>query len=131
MMKDVVLNTALRVEKEVTEDLLAQSVGSGDVSVFATPMMVALMEEAASKCLAQFLDEGETSVGTHISTSHSAATPCGMKVHAVAKIIEVDGRKVSFAIKAHDEAEEIGTATHQRFVVAKEKFEQRADAKRR
>ena len=80
-------------------------------------------------CLAQFLDEGETSVGTAISTTHSAATPCGMKIKAEAKIIAVNGRKVDFEIIACDEVGEIGKATHSRFVVFSEKFQAKTDSK--
>ncbi len=126
-MPEIKLNHTFKVEKVVTEDLLACSVGSGDVNVFATPMMIALMEESASKALAEFLEEGQTSVGINISSSHVAATPCGMGVNAVAKIVNIDGKKISFMIEAFDEVGLIGSATHERFIVNKEKFEEKAN----
>ncbi|WP_040197935.1 thioesterase family protein [Candidatus Soleaferrea massiliensis] len=119
------------METTVTEKLLAKNVGSGDVSVFATPMMIALMENTASKCAAQTLDEGMTTVGTSICVSHSAATPAGMKVRCEAIITEVDGRKITFHVAAFDEAGLIGEGTHTRVVVSRERFDQKAAAKLR
>ncbi|MEG1028213.1 MAG: thioesterase family protein, partial [Oscillospiraceae bacterium] len=111
-------------EKEITvkESMLASSVGSGFVSVYATPMMIALMEEVSSKCLQQFLDMDMTSVGTEISVSHLSPTPRGMKVTASATITAVNGRMVTFAVKAKDEIGLIGEGTHQRVIVNAEKF---------
>ena len=98
----------------------------GDVPVFATPMMMALMEGAAAQCLAQFLEEGKTSVGGNISSSHVSATPVGMEVRAVATITEVDGKKVKFAIEAYDEAGLIGKGEHLRIIVTRDRFVQGA-----
>ena len=128
-MKEIILNTKFQEEIVVTKDMLACQVGSGLVSVYATPMMIARMEHAAAECLSQFLDEGETSVGVMMNTTHDAATPCGMKVSVEAEIVNVDRKKVSFKIVAKDEKDVIGTATHDRFVVNKEKFESKAAAK--
>lgn len=128
-MKQVTINTTNTLELTVTPDLLAKAVGSGEVAVYATPMMIAAMEQAAATCLKPFLDEGETSVGISISTSHLAATPVGMKVTVTATIEQVDGKKVSFQIVANDEKDCIGKATHDRFVVNQERFEQRANSK--
>lgn len=128
-MKEIKLNAKFNEEIVVTEDMLACNVGSGIVSVYATPMMIARMEHAATECLNPFLDEGETSVGVMINTTHDAATPVGMKVFVEAEIVAVDRKKVSFKIVAKDEKDVIGTATHDRFVVNKEKFEARAAAK--
>lgn len=125
------INVGEKFEKEitVTDDLLAVNVGSGDVNVFATPMMLCLMEEVSAKCLEALLDDGMTSVGTSISSSHCAATPCGMKVRAIAEITEVDNRRVVFCIKAYDEAGLIGEGTHERFIVNREKFNLKAQSK--
>ena len=128
-MKEIQLNTTYEETIEVKESMLACNVGSGIVSVYATPMMIALMEHAAATCLNQFLDEGETSVGVMMNTTHDAATPCGMNVHVCAKIISVDRKKVSFEIIASDEKDIIGKATHDRFIVQKDKFEAKAQAK--
>ncbi|MGI5959039.1 MAG: thioesterase family protein [Massiliimalia sp.] len=128
-MKEITMHTTWKEETVVTENLLAKTVGSGDVAVYATPMMVALMEKAAAACLKPFLEEGETSVGILMNTTHAAATPCGMKVWAEAEIVEAEGRKVTFRVVARDEKEVIGEAHHQRFILAKEKFEQKAQNK--
>ena len=108
------VGASFELKTKVTEQNTALAVGSGDVPVFATPMMMALMEGAAAQCLAQFLEEGKTSVGGNISSSHVSATPVGMEVRAVATITEVDGKKVKFAIEAYDEAGLIGKGDHVR-----------------
>ena len=120
------VGTSFERKTRVTEEDTALAVGSGDVRVFATPMMMALMEGAAAQCLAQFLDEGKTSVGGNICSSHVAATPVGMEVRAVATITEVDGKKVKFSIEAYDEAGLIGKGEHLRIIVTKDRFEQGA-----
>ncbi len=114
----------------VTEENTALSVKSGTLPVFATPMMCALMEEAAATLLEEYLSDEETSVGISISVQHKAATPVGMKVRAVAEITGVDGRKVTFSVKAFDEKEEIGDGVHERFVVKKDKFLTKAESKK-
>ncbi len=106
------------VEKEDT----AQVVGSGDLLVYATPCMVALMEGAACESIAPFLAEGESSVGTKMNVDHLAATPVGMAVRAESEVTAVEGRKVTFAITAYDEAGEIGRAVHERVVIKAERF---------
>ncbi|WP_416325092.1 thioesterase family protein [[Eubacterium] hominis] len=128
-MKEIVLNTALDKELTVQENQLACKVGSGIVEVYATPMMIALMEQTACECLNPFLDEGETSVGVMMNTTHDAATPAGMKVFVHAEISAVDRKKVSFNITARDEVDVIATATHDRFIVKKDAFETKAKAK--
>lgn len=128
-MKTVEIGAAMTGSIVVTEDKLANSVGSGEVSVYATPMMIALMEQVSASCLKPFLEENETSVGTSIQTSHTAATPCGMTVSVTAVITGVEGRKVAFSVAAKDEKEMIGEAVHERFVVLKQKFEARAISK--
>lgn len=128
-MKEIKIGSVLTKEITVTDDLLACHVGSGIVRVYATPMMIALMENTACECLNQFLDEGETSVGVMMNTTHDAATPSGMKVSVTAEITNVDRKKVSFSIIAKDEKDIIGKASHDRFVVIKEKFESKAQSK--
>lgn len=128
-MKEVLLHTVWEKEITVNRDQLAKSVGSGEVAVYATPMMIALMEEVSAYCLKQFLDPEETSVGILMNTTHSAATPEGMKVKVTAEIIGVEGKKVTFSVKAVDESDIIGEAIHERFIVIKEKFENRAQSK--
>ncbi len=126
---EIVVGTTFKQEWTVTEDMLAKNMKSGAVSVFATPMMVALMESAASDCLQQFLEDGVISVGASISTSHLAATPVGMKVWAVAEITAVHGRQVDFKVTAYDDKEMIGEAVHSRVYLDKTRFEQKANSK--
>lgn len=128
-MNEIKIGEVFEKEIQVEDCHLACNVGSGDVEVYATPMMIALMEEVSAKCLQQFLDEDMTSVGTCISSSHLVATPKGMKVKAESKIVAVNGRKIGFEIKAFDDAGLIGEGTHERFILNREKFHEKAQAK--
>lgn len=107
---------------KVTLDKTAIAVGSGDLEVFATPMMVALMENAAMKVAAQYCGEGETTVGVKVEIVHTRATLIGGNVEANAVLREVEGRKLIFDVKATDDKGEIGSGVHERFIVNKEKF---------
>jgi predicted thioesterase len=104
----------------------AAAVGAGGVEVFATPMMIALMENAAWSAVADELDEGYVTVGTLINVHHVAATPIGQKVHATATLIEIDGRRLVFMVEASDERQKIGEGIHERFIVQLDKFLQKA-----
>ena len=125
------LQSGLNAEVEITisETETAVHLGSGSLAVYATPAMVALIENAAVRALEGYLLEGQTTVGSHMDVRHLAATPVGMKVRAHAELIEVDGRKLTFQIQAWDEAEKIGEANHVRYVVDAERFMAKADAK--
>ncbi len=101
---------------------VASAVGSGLVDVFATPMMIALVELTAARCLEKRLDAGVVSVGTHIDIAHSSATPIAMRVTALVTVAAVDGRKVDFDVVVNDEAGEVGRGRHTRFLVDREKF---------
>ena len=118
-----------RAEAAVTDTNTAAAVGSGSLPVFATPMMVALMEGAAVNALEGHLAEGETSVGTHMDISHDSATPVGIKVWAEAELIAIDGRALTFSVTAHDEAGPIGAGVHTRFLVQGERFLAKAGKK--
>lgn len=128
-MKELSIGSKYVSKATVDESRLAVNVGSGDLRVFATPMMAALMENAAACLLAQFLEEGETSVGTALDITHSAATPLRMEVTAEAVIASADGRRVDFEVVAFDEKGEIGRGRHTRFVVASEKFMAKVNSK--
>lgn len=117
-------------EITVTEDKLACTVGSGVARVFATPMMVALIEKTAAESVRPFLEEGQSTVGTLVNVSHVAATPSGMRVWADTELIEVDRRRLVFKVSACDECGLIGEGTHERFIVQTEKFQDKADAKK-
>ncbi len=114
---------------EVTLQNTAKSVGSGSLSVFATPSMIALMEKAAAECVQPLLEGGQTSVGTLMNVSHLSATPVGMKVTAKCTLSEIDGRRLCFDVEASDERGLIGKGTHERFIVNAEKFQQKANNK--
>jgi predicted thioesterase len=118
------LTPGLTAETEtiVTEDNTAERLGSGSVPVFGTPALVGLMESAAIEALAGRLPHGATSVGGHIDVHHLAPTPVGMRVRARAKLVKVDGRRLMFQIEAWDERKKIGEATHERFIVDRERF---------
>lgn len=109
-------------ETIVRETNTAIAMGSGSLHVFATPSMIALMEQAACNAVAACLDEESTSVGTLINITHDAATGMGKKVTATATLTAVEGRKLVFEITAADEDKQIGKGTHERFIVNKEKF---------
>jgi fluoroacetyl-CoA thioesterase len=106
----------------VTAAMTAAQVGSGLVAAFSTPMLVALMENAAVNALAGKLTEGQTSVGTRIDVQHLAATPVGASVHARATLTVVEGRRLTFEVEAWDDTEKIGQATHERFIIDRERF---------
>ena len=116
-------------ELTVTMDKTAAAVGSGLLDVFATPQMIALMEATASESVAPHLDEGSTSVGTLVNVSHVAATPVGMTVRCESELIEFEGRKLVFTVKAYDECGLIGEGSHERFIVFSEKFMAKTNAK--
>lgn len=109
-------------ETVVRETNTALAMGSGSLHVFATPGMIALMEQAACNAVAACLDEESTSVGTLVNVTHDAATGMGKAVTATATLVEVQGRKLIFEITAADEDKQIGKGTHERFIVNKEKF---------
>ena len=113
----------------VTESNTAKAVGSGLLPVYSTPSMIALLEMAACNAIADSLDEGTSSVGTLLNIKHLAATPIGMNVTATATLTEVDGRRLVFDIKVHDEVSLIGEGTHERFIVFSEKFVAKTNAK--
>ena len=114
----------------VTERDTADRLGSGSVPVFGTPALVGLMEGAAIQALAGHLPAGQTSVGGRIDVHHLAPTPVGMRVRARAELTKVEGRRLVFHVVAWDEVEQIGEATHERFIVNEERFVAKAKAKR-
>ncbi len=128
-MKEIQIGKKETYTHTITEDELASKVGSGEVDVYATPMMIALMEKSAAALIKEDLDMNETSVGIMIHTTHQAATPCHKTVTCQVQVIAVDRKKVTFEICARDEKDIIGMATHERMVVNKERFETRTKAK--
>ncbi len=116
-------------ETTVTEDLLAKNVGSGSVKVFATPMMISLIEKAAVLSVVPYLEDGQDSVGTLINVTHCSATPLGMKVWADTELVEIDRRRLVFKVAAYDERGLIGEGMHERFIINKAAFQAKADSK--
>ncbi len=115
---------------EVRVGNTAIEVGSGSVPVFATPMLVAIMENAAINAIAAHLPQGTSSVGTRVDCRHLAASPIGMKVTARAELVEVDRKRLLFQIEAFDEEEKVGEGQHERFLIDLEKFLGRSEEKK-
>ncbi|MCD8145349.1 MAG: thioesterase family protein [Oscillospiraceae bacterium] len=113
----------------VTEANSAKTMGSGTLDVFATPAMIALLERTCWVSVQEALEPGWGSVGISLNVEHSAPTPLGMTVTCDSELIEVDGRKLTFRVVLRDEAGEIGSGTHQRFLIQNEKFQAKANRK--
>ena len=116
-------------EQIVTPEMSAARVGSGLVDVFATPMLVALVEQTCYESVLPHLDEGQGTVGTLVNVSHTSATPIGMRVWCDSELVEVDRRRLVFRVKAFDEAGLIGEGTHERFVIDTARFMDKLKAK--
>jgi len=117
------------ISKQVTEPDLAVSMSSGALRVYATPAMIALMENCAASCVAPYLGGGMTTVGTAVDIKHVSATPPGHTVHCTAVLEEIDRRRLVFTVRAFDEAGLIGEGRHERFIVEPAKFLARAGDK--
>ncbi len=128
-MKEIISGISGTAELSVTEKELAVNIGSGSLEVFATPVMVMLMEKAACSCIAEFMENDETTVGTEMNVKHVSASPVGSEIKAEAELIEVNGREFTFNVKAYDNAGLIGEGIHKRFLVFGEKFTAKANAK--
>ena len=116
-------------EAVVTEALTARSMGSGELPVYATPAMIALVEETAWRSVAQELEPGQGTVGTKLDFAHLAATPVGRKVRCETTLTGIDRRRLVFSAEVFDEAGKIGEGTHERFIVDNERFLAKADAR--
>ncbi len=119
------------LERMVTEEVTAARIGSGLVKVFATPMMIALIEQTCYESVAPLLEAGQGTVGTLVNVTHSAATPVGMRVWCDSELVEVDRRRLVFEVKAYDECGLIGEGRHERFIIDSAKFQAKIDAKAR
>ncbi|MDD3654147.1 MAG: thioesterase family protein [Desulfotomaculaceae bacterium] len=118
-----------RTSVTVSNKNTAIAYGSGSVSVFATPALVALMEEAAVSAVNHLLEKDFTTVGTEINVKHLAATPVGMNVTATARLIEVDGKRLLFKVEARDDVDLVGTGVHERYIVREDSFIKRVVGK--
>ena len=126
------LETGIKGTKTVTvnEANTAKTMGSGTLDVFATPALIALMEETCWRSVADQLEDGCGTVGTLLEIRHTAPTPIGMDVTCESELVEVDGRRLVFTVQAHDAKGLIGEGRHERFVIQNEKFQVKANAKR-
>lgn len=129
-MKAIPVGTVGRHPLLVTPEVAIDFLGADEARVLSTPHMIAYMEWSARNAIVPFLDENEDSVGTIVNIRHLAATPVGMAVRFTATVVEVDDRRVTFRVEAHDERELVGEGTHERFVVNIPKFIARLAGKR-
>ena len=113
----------------VTHEQTAAHYGSGALEVFATPAMVALLEETAWRSVQPYLEEGQATVGTRVDIRHLAATPLGGKVTCESELVEVDRRRLVFKVEVFDEKTKVGEGIHERFVIQSDKFLAAARAK--
>ena len=115
---------------QVAEEHTAIHVGSGGSRVLATPWMIAFMERAAHRLLAENLPAGESSVGVLVDVRHLAPTPIGAAVRVQVEIVTLDGAQVTFYVQAWDQAEKIGEGHHQRVVINEARFLRRVEGKK-
>ncbi len=125
------LKTGIKNSKEmiVTKDLCANAWGSGGLSVYATPAMIALMEQTAWASVEPCMEEGRSTVGTHLDVAHLAASPVGARITCESELVEIDGRRLVFKVSASDDAGLIGEGMHERFIINTDKFMARTEAK--
>ena len=125
----------LRLGMKGTADLVvgpehtAPRVGSGRVSVLATPIMINVIEAAALAAVEDLLPPGFQSLGIHLDIRHFAATPVGMRIDATAELTAIDGRTLTYRVEVRDEKEAIGDGTHQRVIVNVARFDERVQKK--
>jgi fluoroacetyl-CoA thioesterase len=129
MAKEIEPGISGEVRIKVDEKETAIVYESGSVRVFATPAMIRLMEKAALSSVAPYLEEGFTTVGTRIDVKHLAATPVGMEVVIFSRLIEIEGKRLLFAVEARDQVDMIGKGTHERFIVKTDSFIKRTEGK--
>lgn len=131
-MEGIFVETGIRGKQSVVVDATntAKTMGSGTLDVFATPAMIALMEKTAWESVDWELDEGCATVGTRMEVTHDAPTPVGMRVTCETELVGIDGRKLSFEVRAYDEKGEIGKGIHERFIIDEAKFEAKAAQKK-
>ncbi|MBE7022706.1 MAG: thioesterase [Ruminococcaceae bacterium] len=130
-MKELTPGICGKIELIVDENVSAMRAASGEMDVFGTPFVIALMEQTADKSVRPYLEDGCATVGTMVNIRHTAATPMGMKAHAESELIEVDGRRLVFRVAVFDEVGQVADGLHERFIIYKEKFMQKTLARGR
>jgi len=114
--------TSIIKESKVTENETAIKMGSGDLEVYATPAMIALMENAAKSSVIDELPKGYTTVGIDMNVKHIKSSPVGANIKCKATLIKVDGKKLFFDVEASDDKGTIGKGSHIRFIVNSNDF---------
>lgn len=115
-------DTSRTISEMVTSANTAETIGSGDLPVYATPAMAALMEKAAKTVAAELLGEGETTVGAELNIKHLRPSVTGAVITATATLTAREGRKLTFDVEASDDKGVIGSGNHTRYIVNIEKF---------
>lgn len=131
MENERILKTGLKGNSSVLADesKAARTMGSGTLDVFATPAMIALMEQTAWQSVAPYLEEGQGTVGIRLDISHDAPTPLGMTVTCESELIKIDGRRLVFEVIAKDaHGTVIGKGCHERFIISEDNFQKKANA---
>jgi len=128
-MKELQPGIRGRVDITVDESVSAMKAASGEMNVFGTPFVIALMEQTADTSVRPYLEDGCATVGTVVNIRHTAATPMGMKAYAESELIEVDGRRLVFNVAVFDEVGQVADGMHERFIIHKEKFMKKTEAR--
>lgn len=128
-MKELEVGIKNTGELTVTKEMTADAWGSGGQPVFATPAMIALMENTAWSSVEPYMEEGRTTVGAHIDVKHLSASPLGAHIACESELVEVDRRRLVFKVSAFDDAGPIGEGTHERFIIDVDKFMAYTEAK--
>ncbi|MBR2499587.1 MAG: thioesterase family protein [Clostridia bacterium] len=131
MAKELTTGIKGKVEIEVDEKVSAKKAASGEMDVFGTPFVIALMERTADESVRPYLEDGCATVGTVVNIKHLSATPMGMKAYATSELLEVDGRRLVYKVEAYDEVGLIAEGMHERFIIFKEKFMEKTNNKGR
>jgi fluoroacetyl-CoA thioesterase len=121
-MKEIGIGLQHTSKTLVTERNTAISMGSGELPVFATPEMIALMENAAMMAVEKYMEEGYSTVGSAINIAHIHPSAIGTTIIATATLTQIDGRKLIFHVVAKDDDKIIGEGEHVRYIVDAEKF---------
>jgi predicted thioesterase len=121
-VSELAAGLTFELRREVRPDMSARHLGSGTIGVLATPAMIAMMEGAATLCVQAHLAEGQTTVGYIVNVRHLAPTPIGAEVVAMARLVDIDGRKLKFRVEAHEGDKLVGEGEHVRVVVDADSF---------
>ncbi|MGD8603093.1 MAG: thioesterase family protein [Anaerolineales bacterium] len=129
MMDEIKIGLVKEAQRTVTQEMTADHIGSGRMQVFATPAMVAFIEQECRRMADERLPEGQSTVGIEIDVRHRAPTPLGGKVRLRAEITGFDGRQIEYQVRVWDQTELIGDATHVRAIIDEARFLQRVESK--